>query len=382
MRILSIFFNPEIRTGGHRRYLELVVGLAKRGNEVVCIKNELLRIELPGIEVISFPYKYHKKILPYSLYSSWLIRKKAKYLRMAIKSCDYVMVHGETHFFAACVLKKIFKSQLCYAVRSDAVTENVFFINSSKGKWIKKLKYAASAFKYAVYERMIAAKADIIAFQSNFDYINFKRRTRVSPDKTCIIRGNIDEPWFKKEYEHINHSTHLGKVLYIGSIGDRKGIRYLLAAFHILHERNIEIKLGLVGKGPLEEEMKQLAVWLGLRDIVKFEGYSNTPFEFMKSHDLLVVPSVFDSYPDVLLEGLHAGIPVIASNVGGIPDILEDVRLLFPPADPEFLANLLEGLFNSAKLYSEYRDLCEKRLNKFHFDWPEAWELEMQKHLR
>jgi glycosyltransferase involved in cell wall biosynthesis len=380
MKIVFVFFNPEIRTGGHRRYLELAEGLAKRGNEVFLVKNEILQLDMTDVRIINLPYEYHKKILPYSLYAVRLIRKNIHYLRNIIKTCDYIMIHGETHFFAGCILKKIFSSRLFYAVRSDTVTENNFFIHSNKGKWGKQLKYFFSAWKYRIYEIKIAAKSDLIAFQSRYDRDNFLYRTHIRPEKTCIIKGNIAEPWFKKGYEQINHSSRLTKVLYLGSIGERKGVRYLLEAFRILRGRGIPLKLTLVGKGPLEEEMEGFVVKFDLSQTVTFAGYSPLPFEFMKTHDIIVVPSIFDSYPDVILEGLHADIPVIASRTGGIPDILEDDRLLFPSADAEYLAMLLERLYNSPELYNEYRDLCAGYHKKFLFDWPEAWETEMKRY--
>jgi glycosyltransferase involved in cell wall biosynthesis len=380
MKIVFVFFNPEIRTGGHRRYLELAEGLAKRGNEVFLVKNAILRLDMPGVRIINISYNYHKKIVPYSLYSARLIKKNARYLQNIVKICDYIMIHGETHFFAGCVLKKIFRSRLFYAVRSDAVTENNFFMHSNKGQWGKQLKYFFFAWKYRLYEKKIAAKSDLIAFQSRYDRDNFLCRTHIRPEKTCIIKGNIAEPWFKKDYEQINHSACLTKALYLGSIGERNGVRYLLEAFRILRGRGIPLTLTLVGKGPLEEELKGFVAEFDLGQTVTFAGYNPAPFEFMKTHDILVVPSIFDSYPDVILEGLHAGIPVVASRTGGIPDILEDERLLFPPADPEYLATLLERLYRSCELYTEYRDVCADYHKKFLFDWPEAWETEMKRH--
>ena len=381
MKLIFIFFNSEINTGGHRRYLELAEGLAKRSNNVILIKNSALKLDLPDIKIIDLTYKHRKKLLPHSLYSAWLIKRYKKLLKNEIEKCDFVVIFGETHFFAGCAAKKLFKAKLLFALRSDVITESNFFIDSNKGKLLKQIKYRLDKWKYRIYEKMITRQADLIVFQSSFDRDNFVYRARIQPEKTCVIKNNIVESRFKKEYRHINNSSCLKKVLYIGTIIERKGIQYLLEALHTLEKKNIFLELTLLGKGPLEEEMKKLTVKLGLNQRVNFAGHNSVPFEYMKNHDILVVPSIFDSYPNVILEGLHAGMPVIASRTGGIPDILEDERLLFPPADPQAIADILERLYNSRELYNEYRVLCESYYEKFLFDWPNVWETEMRKRI-
>ncbi|ULQ60048.1 glycosyltransferase family 4 protein [Brucepastera parasyntrophica] len=383
MKITGIFLNSQIRTGGHRRYIELMEGLAKRGNSVLLIANSSLDLHLKNMTILPLDYKHKKKLVPFSIQFMRLLKKHRQKIKEDGKGSDYIMVHGETHFPAGTYLKKILSAKLFYAVRSDAVTESETFLKSPAEPFRKKIKYFLDVIKYKKYEKMISHRADIIAFQSKIDYNNFRSRTGVDENKCCIIKGNIGEPWFRKENENINHSESLKKVLYIGAIGERKGIPYLIDAFRILHERNIPLHLELVGReSALALEMMQYINRNGFSGMVTFAGYSPDPFIYMKDADMLVVPSIFDSYPDVILEGLHAGIPVIASRVGGIPDILEDERLLFPPADSAYLADLLEKLYTSPEVYKKYRSLCAEYKEKFHFDWPEKWEDEMKKHLQ
>jgi glycosyltransferase involved in cell wall biosynthesis len=379
MKILFVFFNSGIHTGGHRRYLELAEGLARRGNEVFLIKNKSLHLVIPPVFVISLPYRHKKKFFPHSLFSLLVIKKHRSFIKNSVKQCDYIITFGETHFFSGLYLKKLLKAKLFHGFRSDVIAENVLFLREDK-KFFNRLKFIINIAKHFIYEKIIVKNADIICFQSGFDRDNFKKRLKIDDRKISVIKNSTRESWFKEEYRNINHSTSLKKVLYIGILAEGKGIRYLFDAFRVLKERDIRIELELVGRGEqLESEMRQFAEKNGFPDMVSFAGHSQTPFEFMRGCDLLVLPSIFDSYPNVILEGLHAGIPVIASRVGGIPDILEDDRLLFPPADSRAIAEKLEQLHESAELYHTYRALCQNYLKKYQFDWPGAWETEIKK---
>jgi glycosyltransferase involved in cell wall biosynthesis len=86
------------------------------------------------------------------------------------------------------------------------------------------------------------------------------------------------------------------------------------------------------------------------------------------------VPSLFDSYPNTVLEALHVGIPVIGSRVGGIPDQLVHDELLFPPMDAEAIASRIERCVREPGYYARLRELCAERRESFLFDWPGAWE--------
>jgi glycosyltransferase involved in cell wall biosynthesis len=375
MKILCILLNPEIRTGGHRRYLELAEGLARLGNDVFFIKNDKLAVDLPGVKFINLSYTHKKRFLPYSLYSLFLLAMKSKKIKERVGPCDYVVVHGETHFLPGLFLSRMLRTRYFYAVRSDTVTENLFYAKNEKKSPLKKGLFLKTAFKYHLYERAISCWADVIAFQSEFDRRNFVSRTKRDTSGTCVIKGNIGEPWFKMEYEGVNTSARLRKILYIGALGERKGVSHLIDACRILSDRKIPLTTTLVGKGTLSDRLKEKTRDLGLEECVFFLGRQPDPFVFMADHDLLVVPSLFDSYPDVVLEALHAGIPVLASRVGGIPDMLNfDDGLLFPPADPIAMADRIESLYSDSGEYEKARSRCASLRKNFHFDWPGAWE--------
>ena len=108
--------------------------------------------------------------------------------------------------------------------------------------------------------------------------------------------------------------------------------------------------------------------------MVDFHGRVPEPFSALAAADLMVAPSLSDSFPDTVLEALHVGTPVIGSQVGGITEQLVHEELLFPPMNAEAIADRIEKCIREPEFYRRARRLCASRRSKFEFDWAEAWE--------
>jgi len=176
-------------------------------------------------------------------------------------------------------------------------------------------------------------------------------------------------------------------VLFVGNLIERKGVRYLIDAVHRL-SRRVPTRLLILGKGEgversrLEEQVKSL----GLEDRVEMPGRVPEPQlhrAFARAH-VLVLPSIVDARGDteglgvVLLEAMSYRLPVIASNVGGITDIVADGKtgLLVPPADPAALAGALERLATDTALAEQLAEAGRQYVEE-HFSWPailEEWQ--------
>jgi glycosyltransferase involved in cell wall biosynthesis len=141
-----------------------------------------------------------------------------------------------------------------------------------------------------------------------------------------------------------------GKIIvYASRLDETKGLSYLLAALNKVLSRNSQCLLVLVGDGPYLQHLEQEATQLGLQDDVIFAGpRPHTEIvRWMSACDLVVQPSLSEGSPLSVYEALACGRPMIASRVGGIPELIvsDDYGLLVPAADPEALAEaLLSGL--------------------------------------
>jgi colanic acid/amylovoran biosynthesis glycosyltransferase len=146
----------------------------------------------------------------------------------------------------------------------------------------------------------------------------------------------------------------------VGSLIEVKGQTHLLDALALLHDRGIDARLRFVGNGPDQARLEEQASRLGLTDRVAFLG-ARTRDEvvtLLSETDLLVTPSVPTSggkregLPVVLIEAMAAGVPVVASELSGIPELVEDgvTGLTTPPGDPRAIAASIERLLTDPRL--------------------------------
>jgi len=134
-------------------------------------------------------------------------------------------------------------------------------------------------------------------------------------------------------------------LVYASRLDEGKGLSYLLAALKRVLSHDSRCLLVLVGDGPYRQHLEQEATELGLQNDVIFAGHRPHAeiVKWMSACDLVVQPSLNEGSPLPVYEALACGRPVIASRVGGIPELIihDDYGLLVPPADPEALCEAL-----------------------------------------
>ena len=156
-------------------------------------------------------------------------------------------------------------------------------------------------------------------------------------------------------------------VLAIGRLVEQKGFSDLLKAVSILKNKGRKLTLWLVGEGPLRGELEEEVHLLNIRDDVVFKGVllQQEVFSLMRAANVLVMPSVVaknndrDGIPNVILEAMAHRLPVIGTDVSGLPEVIIDhvTGLLVPPEAPEDLAAAIETLM---KVPAESKSVVEK----------------------
>jgi len=114
-------------------------------------------------------------------------------------------------------------------------------------------------------------------------------------------------------------------------------------------------KLIIVGDGPERDELRFLVENLGLENRVEFLGAKPKPFEYVSPSDILVVPSNEENFPLVILEAMSAGLTIVATRVGGIPEQIEDGKngYLADPNDPKDLADKINKILKNRKIQTK-----------------------------
>ncbi len=141
----------------------------------------------------------------------------------------------------------------------------------------------------------------------------------------------------------------------VGWIGRMTGVKRggdVLRAFRLLRDRGIDATLCMVGDGPEREQLEQLAGELGVMRDCLFPGYQEDVGPFFAAFDAFVLPSGNEGTPVTAIEALASGCPVVATRVGGVPDVVRDGTdgLLVEPVDLEALAEALARLAGDPEL--------------------------------
>lgn len=145
------------------------------------------------------------------------------------------------------------------------------------------------------------------------------------------------------------------RLLLVAMLTDVKGVPYLIEALNILRTMRSDFVLDIVGDGPMRYEYEVMVKRLGLNTVVRFHGFKpkQDVAEFMRNSDIFVLPSLWENLPCVIIEAMASGLPIVATNVGGIPEIVNDeVGVLVPPRDAEALAHALDYILDNINSYS------------------------------
>jgi len=185
----------------------------------------------------------------------------------------------------------------------------------------------------------------------------------VRDEKLFVLENSIDYEHFADvSISRTDAKQMLGMpadALVFGTIGrlvPTKGLSYLIAAFSKVKTQMPQARLVLVGDGPCKAELQMQAADALCGDSAHFLGHRANVEQLLKGMDVFILASVAEGMPRVLLEAMAAGVPCVATQVGGIPEVIngEAVGFLVPPGDPEALA---EMMLRVAKMPGE--DLAE-----------------------
>ena len=141
------------------------------------------------------------------------------------------------------------------------------------------------------------------------------------------------------------------KILHIGRFSKEKNHKGLIDAFKIFHTVRPNSILELIGDGPMFDEIKQYVIDQNLGNAVVFLGLQSNVYQYINNADIFVLPSLYEGIPLTLIEAMGTGIPIVATKVGGIPNMLtNNESALLTSLDSSEIANAFEELYNDADL--------------------------------
>jgi glycosyltransferase involved in cell wall biosynthesis len=181
------------------------------------------------------------------------------------------------------------------------------------------LHYPSNTFKGALYsrlERALMNSTDLFLFESSFARDTYERTIGIPTGLVrCVFNGVTAD-----EFDPVVRAADATDIVYVGEFRHIKGADLLIDAVARLHSDGKPVTLTLAGDGEELAALKAQVQKLALTEAVRFIGHVKARYGFSKGQ-LLVVPSRGDSMPYVVIEAAAAGIPMVAANVGGIPEI-------------------------------------------------------------
>lgn len=181
-----------------------------------------------------------------------------------------------------------------------------------------------------------------------------------APDKVVKIYNGInaenyvcDKPLVSAQARpEFGFSSSTRVIGYVGRLHPQKGLSDLLAAMPEIRDHFPSVRLLLVGQGELADVLAQEAQMLGISNEIVFAGQRTDVTRVLATLDVFVLPSRWEGLPNAVLEAMAAGLPVVATKVGGVSEAVIDgmTGLLVPPSDPGSLAQSTIKLLHDTDL--------------------------------
>ncbi len=210
-----------------------------------------------------------------------------------------------------------------------------------------------AGFLYLAAERLLLTRTDLFLFESAYGRDVFTAKVGEPRPPVRVVHNGVAPA----EFVPVVAEKAATDLVFVGELRALKGVDVLIHAIALLARGGRKLSATIVGDGPDRAAFESDVAEQGLRNCVCFAGSMPARSAFAKGR-LLVVPSRAESLPYIILEAAAAGVPLLATRVGGIPEIFgDDADALVPPGDPQALAR---GIDRTLQHSEAHRDLTSR----------------------
>lgn len=222
-------------------------------------------------------------------------------------------------------------------------------------------------FLYAFVEKLLYPFTNRLIFESEYSRDTYFKKV-FRADKKSIVNYNGIDAIEAYKIKTPPTKEKLIKICAFGILRYEKGHEILIRATKLLFEQGYQLEVNIFGEGKERNSLYQLIQDLDLQNVVFLRGETDQVIELMKKHDILVHPSRFESFGYVVIEAMSVGLPVIASSVGGLKEIICDYAdgIFVDGINPQLYAKAIQELIENPKLYSKISEAgYAKAISKF-----------------
>jgi glycosyltransferase involved in cell wall biosynthesis len=236
---------------------------------------------------------------------------------------------------------------------------------------IVKLKDALAVPFGNIYGKL--TKTNYYVAPSKFTAEQFIKLFKISKEKIKIIPEGVDLEKFNRNVDASDVNEKLGserKILFVGNLHPSKGVHFLIKSFALVKSKINDVKLVIVGDGPLKHCLINLTKRLNLEKDVIFAGFvseKDLP-KYYASCDMFASASVLEGFGLIFLEAMALGKPIVAFNLASIPEVVGNAGILVNEINHEKFADAIIELLRNKELYKEKSEIALSRAKLF------SWE--------
>lgn len=344
MRILYIITQAD--GGGAQKY---TLALAKHFNGAIAAGNEagklFINAQSAGLETFELQHLKRDINLWQDAQAVWEIRDLIKFYRP-----DIVHLNSSKAGILGSFARIGTKAKIVF-------TAHGFVFNEPLSTPLKMF--------YLALEKVASSYRDFIITVSDADKKSALDNNLIAINKIQTIHNGLPQINFLSKDEAKRQLGISENKIIIGNTSNfykTKGLDVLIEAVSLLSEDvKAKSEFVIIGDGSEKENLKSKITNLKLDASIKLLGKIDNASDYLKAFDLFTLPSRKEGLPFALLEAMQAGLPIIASNVGGIPEALGDAEILVEPENPKTLADALSTMIKDEQKRS---DLSAKALER------------------
>jgi glycosyltransferase involved in cell wall biosynthesis len=329
-RSILFFFSVGVIGGAETNFINIAKELSERGCKiyVAVVKNNgplltLIKPYVAGVIVLDFtkPFNLVKLI---RLYKAFLIKNNIHtVLNFGLK------IEIFSRIFSKCLGAK-------YIISNIRSTDD----------WRK--------WYHTLMDRLTQYNVDLWISNSKAGKEAFVEREKIIRDKCLVIYNYIEDDIDPLKDLFFKDKINIG---ILSNIKEDKGFEDLIKLSKRLKEEGIKFKFIIAGKDLMNGYFQRMVFSKGLQDYFEFLGYIEDKKGFFNDIDLFLLPTYIEGLPTSILEAMKYGVPVISTNVGGIPELIihNYNGYLTTPGNIEGFFNGIELLIHNKKIYNNYR---------------------------
>ena len=339
MKIIQVI--PVFSMGGAEIMCEtLTYELKKLGHEVIAVS--LYSIETPITERlknagVDVRFLGKKRGLDFSIFSK--LKKLFKH-----ENPDAVHSHNNA-------------SQYAFPIAKQMGIKMVHTVHSIATKELPKSSRLINGYFFKKHAAVPVALSEKVQKTIQEEY-------KMSTDNIPVVFNGIDLSRCTPKESYEFEDTF--KVVHVGRFCDVKNHIGLVSAFELFHREYANTELHLIGDGELRNSVETIVREKNLEECIIFHGLQSDVHEFLNKMDVFTLPSIYEGIPMTIIEAMGTGLPVVATDVGGIPDMITNGENgILTAVDPYELAQAYAELYNNRELREKLGQNAIMRANAF-----------------